>query len=537
MDTRYTENTLMTHSFIPAFAAESLTTRSPGPTAKKQPSRSATTRGFLPKISGLLAVLLLLAGCAVGPEYQRPTVDTPAAYKEGQAEQPLAPHEAGTWQTAQPAEQALRGEWWKLFGDDTLNALEQEAQQANHSLQAAAARLKQARALLGDARSELFPSVDVGFGPTRQRPSPASQGLSDSASSEASTLWRAQASVSYEADLFGRVSSTVDAATADAQQSEALYRSVLLALQADVAQAYFQVRELDAGLQLYRQTVALREETLQLIQRRYDAGDISELDLARARSELESARAETLGFERRRTTAEHALAVLLGKAPSEFTLPEQPLTRIAVTIPAGLPSSLLERRPDIAAAERAMAGANARIGAAEAAFFPSLHLTGGAGFESAELGNLFEWSTRTFLLGPIVGAALSLPIFDGGRRQAGLDRARAVYEEDVANYRQTVLTAFREVEDNLANLRILSGQMSAQDAALQASQRAARISHTQYNEGSISYLDVIEADRTVLTQQRVSVQLDGERARSAVNLVRALGGGWDTPLPAALAAK
>ncbi|MFJ0713025.1 TolC family protein, partial [Bordetella bronchiseptica] len=202
-----------------------------------------------------------------------------------------------------------------------------------------------------------------------------------------------------------------------------------------------------------------------------------------------------------------------------------------VNVPAGLPSSLLERRPDIAAAERAMAAANARIGAARAAFFPRLDITGAAGFESAELGQLFEWSSRTFLLGPLVGAALSLPIFDGGRRQASLDRARAVYEEDVANYRQTVLDAFREVEDNLANLRILADQTQAQDAALDASARAARLSHTQYREGSISYLDVIEADRTVLLQQRVAVQLDGERARSAVQLVRALGGGWDTPIP------
>ncbi|MVW79251.1 efflux transporter outer membrane subunit [Bordetella sp. 02P26C-1] len=485
------------------------------------------------KVSSLLVLLMILAGCAVGPTYHRPDVTTPAHYKEAPQQQELAPHEAGAWQTANPAEAALRGEWWKLFNDETLNALEQEAHQANYSLQAAAARLKQARALLGDARSALFPTVEVGAGPTRQRQSPASQGLDDGASTTPVTLWRAQASVSYEADLFGRVSSTVDAARADAEQSEALYRSVLLALQADVAQAYFQVRELDAGLQLYRQTVGLREQTLQLIQRRYDAGDISELDLARAQSELDSARAETLAFERRRTTAEHALAILLGKAPSEFSLPEQPLTRIAVNIPAGLPSSLLERRPDIAAAERAMAAANARIGAAQAAFFPRLSLTGAAGFESSELGNLFEWSTRTFLLGPLVGAALSLPIFDGGRRQAGLDRARAVYEEDVANYRQTVLTAFREVEDNLANLRLLSQQMSAQDAALNASARAARISHVQYDEGSISYLDVIEADRTVLAQQRVAVQLDGERARSAVSLIRALGGGWDMPVPIA----
>ncbi len=337
--------------------------------------------------------------------------------------------------------------------------------------------------------------------------------------------------VSYEADLFGRVASTYDAASADAQQSEALYRSVLLALQADVATTYFLVREQDAESQLYRQTVKLRMDTLQLIQRRYDAGDISELDLARAKTELASAQSEALGIERRRAASEHALAVLLGRAPSEFTMPPQPIQKVALSIPAGLPSALLERRPDIAAAERAMAAANARVGAAKSAFFPRLDITGAFGYESSELGNLFQWSSRTFLLGPLVGAALSMPIFDGGRRQAGLDRARAVYEEDVASYRQTVLNAFREVEDNLANLRILADQTRAQDAAVESAARAARLSHTQYREGSISYLDVIEADRSVLLQQRVAVQLSGEQARSAVGLIRAIGGGWDNPVP------
>lgn len=483
------------------------------------------------RISGLLAALLILAGCAVGPEYKKPEAAVPAQYKEA----PLAKHEAGQWQDAQPSEEALRGEWWKVFGDSALNTLQDEAAAANQNLKAAAARLTQARAMQRDARSDYFPKVDGGFGPTRQRPSPASQGLADDAASHASTLWRAQASVAYEADLFGRVANSVDAATADEQQSEALYRSVLLALQADVASTYFLVRERDAESQLYRQTVTLREETLQLIQRRYDAGDISELDLARAKSELAQAQSEALGVDRQRTTAEHALAVLLGKTPAEFTMPPQPLSPLAIKVPSGLPSTLLERRPDIAAAERAMAAANARVGVAKSAFFPRLDITGALGYESSALSNLFQWSSRTFLLGPLAGAALSLPLFDGGRRQAGLDRARAVYEEDVAQYRQTVLTAFREVEDNLANLRILDDQTRAQGEAVDAAARAAKISHTQYREGSISYLDVIEADRTVLLQRRVSVQLTGEQARSTVDLIRALGGGWELPVPAVAA--
>ncbi|SAI49529.1 outer membrane efflux protein [Bordetella ansorpii] len=482
--------------------------------------------------SALLALLLTLAGCAVGPEYHRPEVSTPAAFKEAApADTTLAGHEAGNWQAAKPSEDALRGDWWKVFNDPTLDALQAQALQANQTLQAAAARLSQARALLRDARSDQYPNLDAGIGPSRQRVSPASQGLRDDGPASTNTLWRAQASVSYEVDLFGRVSSGVEAANADAQQSAALYRSVLLALQADVATGYFQVRQLDAELQIYRQTVDLRGASLKLIQQRYDAGDIGELDLARSRAELESARADAAGVQRQRSAAEHALAVLLGKAPAEFDMPSQPLSRVAIDVPAGLPSTLLERRPDIAAAERAMAAANARVGVAKAAFFPRLDITAAGGFESSELGNLFQWSSRTFLLGPLVGTALSIPIFDGGRRQAGVDRARAVYEEDVANYRQTVLTAFREVEDNLSNLRLLRGQTEAQEAALQASTRAAKLSQTQYREGSISYLDVIEADRSVLLQQRASVQLNGERARSTVNLIRALGGGWDTPLP------
>lgn len=478
------------------------------------------------RLSALLAALLVLAGCAVGPDYHQPAA-TPARYKEA------APQEAGNWKTAQPSEAALRGEWWKIFGDTALNAMQEEALGANQSLKAAAARLAQARALQRDARADFFPKVDAGVGPNRQRPSPASQGLSDNASPSASTQWRAQASAAYEADLFGRVANSVDAATADAQQSEALYRSILLALQADVASTYFLVRERDAESQLYRQTVALREASLTLIQRRFEAGDIGELDLARAKSELAQAQAEALGVDRQRATAEHALAVLLGKTPAEFSMPPQPLKPLLVTVPAGLPSALLERRPDIAAAERAMASANARVGVAKSAFFPRLEITGALGYESSQLSKLFQWSSRTFLLGPLVGTALSLPIFDGGRRQASLDRALAVYEEDVAQYRQTVLSAFREVEDNLANLRILGNQTQAQSEAVDASARAASISHAQYREGSISYLDVIEADRTVLTQRRLSVQLTGEQARSTVDLIRALGGGWDSAVPAA----
>jgi multidrug efflux system outer membrane protein len=474
------------------------------------------------------ATLAALAACSVEPAYHRPKTDVPAAFKEAY----LSPAQARQWMVAHPAEASGRGEWWTVFNDPELDRLERQALSANQNLRIAAARVKESRAQLGEARSALYPQLDAGFGPTRERASNASQRLSADAPNPPLTLWRAQASVSYEADLFGRVSASTHAAAADTQQSEALFQSVRLALQADVAQAYFHLRRLDADAALYRQTLALRSAALDLTQRQYAAGDISDLNVARASTELASARSEALGIDRQRAAAEHALAILLGKPPADFTFAPHPLERTTVTVPAGVPSSLLQRRPDIAAAERAMAAANARIGLARSAFFPRLDVTGAFGYESSELGDLLKWSSRTFLLGPLVGTALSLPIFDGGRRQAQLDRARATYEEDVAAYRQTVLVAFREVDDSLADMRILGGQMQAQDKAVESAAHAAKMLHTQYREGSISYLDVIDGDRVLLQQRRASVALDEQRVDATVSLIRALGGGWG-PVPAA----
>ena len=474
---------------------------------------------LMPRLFPLLAALLVLAGCSVAPPYERASVDTPAAFKE-------VP-DANGWKAAEPAENVSRGEWWTVFSDPTLDRLEIQAADANQDLQAGLARLTQARAALQGTRAGLFPHLEVGTGATRQRTSPASQKLPADADSEARTLWRAQATVGYEAELFVRISSDIEAASAATQQSEALLRSLQLAIQADVAQAYFGVRELDALAALYVETVSLREQNLTLFQRRFDEGDISELELARSRTELASARSEVIGIARQRAVAEHALAILLGQAPAAFALPAQPLDPVTVRIPVGLPSDLLERRPDIAAAERAMAAANARIGSARAAFYPRFELTGAFGYESAELGDLFKWSSRTFLLGPLVGTMLSLPVFDAGARQAGLDQANAAYQQDVANYRQTVLRAFKEVEDNLAHLRLLGDQKQAQADAVHSARRAARVSQIQFREGSISYLGVIDADHSVLQQQRIAVQLDADKARATVNLIRAVGGSGD----------
>jgi multidrug efflux system outer membrane protein len=482
--------------------------------------------------SGLL--MLLLAACSVEPTYNRPDAPTPAAFKEAPvsasttdaATAPLPASEAGTWKTAEPAEEAHRGEWWTIFNDSTLNDLEKQAADANQNLKAAAARVQESRALTQEARSAWFPSVDAGFGPTRQRLSPASQFLPNDASVPTQTLWRAQTTVSYEVDLFGRVSSNVHAARADEAQSEALFLSVQLALQADVAQNYFQLREFDTQLSLYRQTVTLREDALKLVERRFNEGEINELDVSRARNELATARADAVGVARQRAASEHSLAILLGKPPADFTFPETPLAPVTAQVPAGLPSALLERRPDIAAAERAMAAANARVGLAKSAFFPKLDITGAFGFESTTLGDLFQWSSRAFLLGPFAGTALTMPIFDGGRRKANLANARAKYDEDVAQYRQQVLVAFREVEDNLSDLRLLTDQTREQNDAVNASKRAEHLSQTQYQEGQVAYLDVIDAQRQVLQSQLQLSHLAGTQAVSTVNLIRALGGGW-----------
>jgi outer membrane protein, multidrug efflux system len=465
-----------------------------------------------------------LAACNLTPTFENPPVEIPAQYKE------LSAEERGSWKEAQPADAASRGEWWRIFQDPVLDRLEAQAIEANQNLKAAAARVAQARALLGITAADRYPQGDVGFGPTRGRSSPASGALRDGGEPRTTTVWRAPLTVSYEVDLFGRVASSVSAAESDVGASEALYRSILLALQADVAQTYFNLRAVDAELGVLRETVGTREENVRLLQRRFDLGDIGELDLARARTELSTTRTDAIGLERTRAQLEHALAVLIGRPPAAFTLPDGILQTTLPRVPAGLPSALLERRPDIAAAQRRMIASNARIGVARSAFFPSLNLTGTAGFESNELSDLFQWSSRTWLLGPLVGTILSLPIFDGGRRRANLDRTWAVLEESVADYRQNVLVAFAEVEDNLAGLRVLSAQSDATRDSLASAQRALKLADTRYRAGATSYLDVIDAQRGVLSIRRLDTQIAGARATSTVALIRALGGGWDTPV-------
>lgn len=478
--------------------------------------KSMIAKGVAP----LLAALLLTA-CAA-PEFKQPQVDTPSAFKESQV---VTASDGTRWKQAQDAERQPRGEWWLAFGDPALNELVNEATRNNANLAVAAARVKQARAIAGIAEADRIPQIGVGVGAQRARASALSLGLPAGADVAPQNTYNASLSASYEVDLFGRVSNNVAAARGDAAQVEANYRSVLLSLQADVAQTYFRLRATDAELATVEQTVRLREESVKVNQRRFDLGDIGEFDLSRAKTELSTTRAEAIGLQRRRATTEHALAVLLGKPAAAYSAGNSPLLDSALlpAIPTGVPSSLLERRPDIAAAQKAMEASNARIGVARAAMFPALDITASGGGAAGHFSDVFKWSSRSWVL----GALLSMPLIDGGRNSNNVKRSEAALEESVAGYRQTVLNAFAEVEDNLAGLRILGGQTAQIDDALVSARRSADLAQKLYDAGRSSYLDLLDAQRNLAAVERNAVQLRGDRAVTTVALIRSLGGDWN----------
>jgi multidrug efflux system outer membrane protein len=477
---------------------------------------------FTTRIAPLLAALLLVA-CSTVPELKAPAIDMPSAFKE--SAEPVQAADGTSWKVAQPAEAQARGEWWLAFKDPVLTGLIEEATKANASLAVAAARVKQARAIAGITEADRSIQVGAGLGAQRSRASALSLGLPEGTPVAPGTAYQARLTASYEVDLFGRVGAAVSASQADAQASEATYKSVLLALQADVAQTYFRLRETDAELATLNQTVDLRAQSVKVNQSRYDNGDIGEFDLARSKTELSTAKAEAIGVQRQRVQNEHALAVLLGKPAAMFSAAVSPLvdTALLPKIPAGLPSKLLERRPDVTAAQRAMIASNARIGVAKSAMFPALTLTGGGGGESSGLSDLFKWSSRSWVL----GALMSMPLIDGGRNKANIARSEAVLEESVASYRQNVLVAFAEVEDNLAGLRILAGQTEQIDAAVVSARRSADLAQKLYQAGRSSYLDLLDAQRNLATVERNAVQLRGNQAVTTVALIRSLGGGWN----------
>jgi outer membrane protein, multidrug efflux system len=474
--------------------------------------------------SFLLISTCLISACSLAPGLEIPETLSPKAYKEQMAEK------KGEWKEIKPLEASDRGQWWKIFGEEPLTALEEEAIKTSPSLQAAAARVEQARAIVSANAPTFLPQIDIGGNAVRSQPASAGVaafGGNPNANLKPYTLYSAGATASYEVDLFGRVRDNAKALESEADAEDAMYKSVLLALAADVADHYFGLRALDAERAMLRDTVNIRKEALRIMRKRFEAGEVGAQDMSRAEADLGGIEAELLMLDRNRATMEHALAVLLGKLPTEFTFAETPLNDVPPEIPAGLPSSLLARRPDVSAAVSAMAAANARIGVARTALLPQLILTASGGAESTTLGDLFTWSNRTWALGQLAGDALSMTLFDSGRNLARIDAADAAYQEAVANYKQQVLVAFRDVEDGLAAERLLAEQAQKANDAATSAVYATGLVQKRYDEGYADYFEVVEAQRNSLAAQRAGVQTRGQRFLATVELIRALGGGWD----------
>ncbi len=462
-------------------------------------------------------LLLLLAAApaalaalpSVGPDYVRPEAPAPAVYRDS------------AWQQASPAEATPRGPWWKLFADQSLDELEQRALARNQDLRATAARVAEAAASAGIARSAYWPQLAVNPSVNRSRMSTTTDNPFPVAISNDFTL---PLLATWEIDVFGRVRRQAEGARDDAESAAATFEAVRLSLTASVATVYFTIRATDREMAILHETVDLRRHELDLVSAQRRSGAATELDTARAETELASAEADTAAVSVRRESLQDALAVFVGESASSFAVPTSIADIGLPSVPPGLPSGLLERRPDIAAAERSLAAANARIGVAKAAFFPAISLTGSAGFDSGETSRLFGADSRIWSIGP----ALYLPLFQGGRNRAALDRSKAAYDESIATYRQQVLVAFREVQEALTTLRLLSDQSSAQERAVAGAKRAASLAETRYRAGYVSYLEVIDAQRTELDNERTATQLFAQRLNTDVALIKALGGGWSS---------
>jgi outer membrane protein, multidrug efflux system len=467
------------------------------------------------------AIMALLAGCAVGPDYKRPeaTSKMPESYA-GMTNQ---------WKIAEPQANLPKGKWWEIFGDAQLNGLESDAASANQQLKAAVAGFDQARALADAARSGLFPHIGLSPSATREGDS-LNRPINGEAAGHSQTFtyntFTVPLNLSYEVDLWGRVRRSLESARAQEQASADDIESIRLEIQAEVATDYFTLRALDAETALLRSSVDVFSKSLELTQNRRTGGVATDLDVAQAETVLKTTQAQLPAAMLQRAQFQHALAVLTGRPASLFNVPEQPLDIAPPLIPSGLPSELLERRPDVAASERRMAAANASIGVAKAAFFPTVQVNGLGGFESLNAGTVFNWQSRFWSIGP----SLTMPLFDAGQNSANLRAARAAYDQTVANYRQDVLAAFADVEDNLSAQGLLVIQTEAQNAALQAARKQLEIANNRYRAGLVTYLEVATAENTALDVERTAVQLRGQQLVAAVTLVRSLGGGWIDPI-------
>jgi NodT family efflux transporter outer membrane factor (OMF) lipoprotein len=463
------------------------------------------------RIIVLAASLVLLSACAVGPDYVRPSVEAPAAFKE-----------IDGWKPAQPLDQEIRGKWWEMFNDPLLKNLEEQVDISNQNLAQAEAQYRQARALVQSARAGYFPVVTGNASETRSRSTLNSVNAAPGGVNTTRTL---SLDATWEADVWGRVRRTVEANVASAQASAADLEAARLSANAELAQDYFQLRALDAQQRLLNDTVANYEKSMQLTQNQYQAGVAAKADVVQADTQLKTTQAQAIDIGVQRAQLEHAIALLIGKPPSNFSIAPSPLSLVTVPppIPVDVPSTLLERRPDIAGAERRMAAANAQIGVAKSAYFPSLTLSAAGDYQSTNMAQWLTAPSRFWSIGP----ALAETLFDGGLRRAQTEQARAAYDATVAVYRQTVLTGFQEVEDNIAALRILEQEAQVQDQAVKSAQLSVRLITNQYKAGIVSYLSVIVVQAVALNDEQTAVNILNRRLAASVLLIKALGGGWD----------
>jgi NodT family efflux transporter outer membrane factor (OMF) lipoprotein len=462
----------------------------------------------------LATAAVFLAGCSIGPKYVRPSAPVPAAYKELGA-----PNIEGTWKSAQPRDQAARGKWWESFQDPQLNQLEEKLNISNQNIAAAAANVQAARALIREARAQYFPTITANPGITNSRVSSAfGQNIN-----AIFTTYSLPIEASWEPDLWGRIRNTVKANTYSAQASVADLENVRLSAQAQLAADYYELRAQDAQKQVLDSTVSAYQEALELTRDLYKAGLDNDEAIAQAESQLKATQAQDTNLGVLRAQYEHAIAVLAGQPASTFAIPVEALKASPPSIPVGIPSNLLERRPDIAAAERAVGQANAQIGIAQTAFFPTVTLSASAGLEALSVAKWFEWPSRIWSVGP----SLAQTLFDGGLRRATVQQYQAAYDQTVANYRETVLTAFQQVEDNLAGLRILTQVIEQQNAAIDSAGRNLREAEVRYRAGLDPYLNVITAQTALLNDQQAVVNFRAQQMVASVQLIEALGGGWD----------
>jgi|SRR5579862_8120753 len=485
---------------------------------------------LLPALAG---AVVFLCSCNVGPKYHTPTVQAPASYKEVTTENAK---DIDNWKAAQPSDAVIRGNWWEIFNDPELNQLEQQVDKSNQSIASAAAAFVAARALVKQARSQLFPTVTTDPSITRQRQSSnlkqfvgqgsGGTGTGGTGTTTGSTSAFTDYSLPFDAtwvpDLWGKVRNTINSNAYAAQASAADLANTRLTIHAEVAVDYFQLRSQDALKQLLDSTVEAYRQSLDLTKALFETGIDSDESVAQAETQLETTEAQDTGVGVLRSQYEHAIAMLLGQPASTFSIPIKALDTAPPPVPFGVPSELLERRPDIAASERLVAQANAQIGIARAAYFPTLTLSASAGFQSSSITDWFNWPSRFWSVGP----SLAETIFDAGLRKATVEQYRAQYDETVANYRQTVLTAFQQVEDNLAALRVLSQEIKQQVVAINSSQRYLDLATERYRLGIDPYLNVITAQTTLLSNKQTLVNLQMQQITDSVQLVEALGGGW-----------